>query len=114
MWILLFIGLAALPPTLVALAALRQGQENEIRAREIALVAQTTSLKTEELLQATAKIHDLTNSNLTQVKADLAAALRQIKGLQELVAGLSEGKVSPPVADPAMSEATRLTLETKT
>lgn len=97
---------AAITSAFFSLAALRQGQENVVKTIENKMLAETIDAKIEELLDATAQIHDLTNSNLAAVTADLAAALRQISGLQELVASLT-GKVTQEL-DPAISRPTRL------
>jgi len=63
----LTIILAALPPTLVALATFVVGIVNSIKAN---------------------KIHYLVNSNMTKVQADLAAANVRIEELQKLVGKL--------------------------
>lgn len=76
---------AAIPPTIMALAALRVSQKNTV-------IAEDTNHKAEVLVEQTEKIHDLTNSNLTAVKADLVAATEQIKDLQALVKTLAERK----------------------
>lgn len=74
--------ITGIPPTLVALAAYRQGVRNEVKAKE----------NTQAVLVETDKIHELTNSNLTKVKSDLMAATSQIEELQTLVATLVEQK----------------------
>lgn len=93
--------LAAIPPTLVALAGLLQGRANhtqvqqqtdeiEVRTKKTAtdlavqVDARATILenRTSALINKTDEIHDLTNSNLTLVKAQLAAALKRINDLE--------------------------------
>ncbi len=57
--------IVALPPTLTALAAFKQGIK--------------ISKKTDE-------IHELTNSNLTSIKAELAIANQEIADLKKFIA----------------------------
>lgn len=75
--------LAAIPPTVMAFAALVQSVRNGRKA-------DTISTKTEQ-------IHVLTNSNLTSVKADLALANEKIQELERLVQTLVERRDAPPV-----------------
>lgn len=84
----IIVGLAlitALPPTIMAFAALRQGQSNSIKGDQSVAQGQA-------LIEKTEQIHMLTNSNLTAIKAELARAKMQIEELQELVMKLSEKK----------------------
>lgn len=67
---------AAIPPTLVALAGLRQGRSNHQQGAELAT-------KTDE-------IHVLTNANLTKVTADLALANQRIADLEQLVSAMHQ------------------------
>lgn len=98
---------ASVIQTVLALAVLRLSQVHEMKLIEMYDISESTARKTEELLGATASIHELTNSNLTAVKSDLAAALIQIRSLQELVANLSGQKVDTTL-DPAISRVTRM------
>jgi hypothetical protein len=68
----------ALPPTLMALAAFWQAIRN---GRATAVVDAKTDV-----------IHQLTNSNLTSVKADLAIALKRIETLEGHIVGMIEAK----------------------
>ena len=65
---------AAIPPSILAYAALQQGRKN---GAEVKAVAFTTD-----------QIHILTNSNLSAVKTDLALANQRIERLQALIAGM--------------------------
>ncbi len=86
----------SLPPTLVALAGLRQSRRNnqqvEQKAKELARTTADTAAisdqKADALLTKADEIHEQTNSNLTKVKADLAAALIKIEQLEARVASL--------------------------
>lgn len=96
----------AIPSTIIAIASLLQGRENAVKQEEntvitaavekkteaIAVTAAKSDVRNEKLVEDVAKIHELTNSNLTAVKSDLMVALQQIKSLQELVTLLSDDK----------------------
>lgn len=61
----------AIPPTIASLAIYRKSKTNEVKLND---------------LQATSDvIHELTNSNLTRVKADLTTALERVAALEALV-----------------------------
>lgn len=62
--------LAAVPPTLVAWAALRQSKSNTVKADAIIVKAD--------------EIHELTNSNLQKVTKALEIATAKIVALEEL------------------------------
>jgi len=64
-------AIAALPPTLAALSARRLVKQNDV--------------KTDQLIVKSDVIHELTNSNLSSVKAELAEDKMHIKELQVLV-----------------------------
>ena len=103
--------LAAIPPTIAALAVYRQTKSNgknaEIRATAAAekveqLVVKTDKIaegaseqmsslnkKTDTLTTKAEEIHTLTNSNLTEVKVQLEKAKQEIKELHELILKLS-------------------------
>lgn len=83
--------LAALPPTIAALAALRQGKQNAAKVAVNTQLTEDTGHKTDNLIKKTDEIHELTNSNLTSVKSDLAMANQRIKELQLLVEDLAKG-----------------------
>jgi len=72
---------AAVPATMTALAgllvSLRNGQK-----------ANTAATKQEE-------IHTLVNSNMTNLKAELAAAKAEIAELREMIVSISGGKKEP-------------------
>jgi hypothetical protein len=67
--------IAALPPTILALATWRQSRKNTEKA-------DTIISKAEE-------IHTLTNSNLAEVKAELATANGKIEGVEKVIAALA-------------------------
>lgn len=71
--------LAAVPPTMVAWAALRQSKRNAGKA--------------DVLIEKAVEIHTLTNSNLTAVKTALEVANAKIEGLQKLVE--AQNKTAP-------------------
>ena len=68
--------IVAVPPTIAAVAAWRQGKANGQKADAL-------TVKAEE-------IHVLTNSNLSTVKADLAKANTRIESLEALVTKLTD------------------------
>lgn len=105
--IIVIVIVASVIQTVLVFIVLRLGQMHEVKLMEMYNVSEISARKTEELISATASIHELTNSNLTSVKSDLAAALAQIRPLQELVASLSGQKIDTTL-NPAISHATRL------
>lgn len=72
-------AVASVPPTIAAVAALRQGRANGVKA-------QSNSDKSDVIIHKAEEIHTLTNSNLTKVTADLALANKRIEDLEKLVA----------------------------
>ncbi len=62
-------GFVALPPTIAAVAAFWQGKKSSEKATVI--------------IEKTEQIHDLTNSNLTAIKKQLAAADERIALLEQ-------------------------------
>ncbi len=76
----------AIPPTLVALGALLQSRHND---------AQAQGRATTQLVK-TAEIHELTNSNLTMVKAQLSAALARIDQLETTLKLYAENHPGSP------------------
>lgn len=92
--------MTGLPPTLVALAALRQGKKTEEKAAAV-------DTKTNELLTKTTEIHTQTNSSLSNVLAALDVANAKIEGLQKLTNFLTDAKnasdrVAVAIATPAV------------
>jgi len=103
---------AALPPTILALASLRQGKKNHeaaivvqkqvatndkktdtlmAQSAEISTIAQKIEVndkKTDALIEKTTEIHTLTNGNLHVVTRELATANEKIQGLERLMARL--------------------------
>lgn len=89
--------IAAIAPTITAYAALQQGKRN-------ALATETLTKKTDEntaitsevkhqsdgIVKSTDKIYEHTNSSLTKIKEELAAANQQIKDLQSLMQAIAE------------------------
>jgi hypothetical protein len=100
--------LAAVPPTLLAWAALRQSRVTAEKTEENTQITKETAVKTDEntvlTKQAAAQaavaaegtkttldeIHTLTNSNLSRVMADLGIANDRIISLEKLVNRLLE------------------------
>lgn len=78
--------IAALPPTIAALAALRQGQRNEAKA-------DAGAIKTAELVKKTDEIHVLANSNLQKVTAALEVANQKIEGFEKLLAEIAHNRI---------------------
>lgn len=92
-------AIAAVPPTLVAWAALRQSRvtahktdENTRLTEDIKATTEGLKVSTEENAQSSAKlqvttdqIHVLTNSRLSQVLTDLTMANERIASLEALV-----------------------------
>lgn len=70
--------LAAIPPTLMAWAALRQAKSGADKT-DVAIA------KTDVVSAKADVIHTLTNSNLTKVTQELEAANRRIEGLEKLI-----------------------------
>jgi hypothetical protein len=74
--------LAAIPPTIAALASYRQARKNA------ASVAENTAI-TAGIDRKADLIHTLTDGRLTQVMSDLGSANEQIKRLDDVVRDLS-------------------------
>ena len=81
--------LAALPPTLVALAGLRQGKKNATALGQNTEITAMVSHKADVLTAKSDVIHTLTDGRLTQVMNDLGAANEQIRRLDDVVRDLS-------------------------
>lgn len=86
----------ALPPTLVAWGALRQGKKNGVTAEAAAASADiaatqadTAAKKADELHDITKTVANNTNGHLSQLTSDLGRAMTQIKGLEDTVVTLS-------------------------
>ena len=82
--------LAALPPTLVALAGLRQGKKNATALGQNTEITAAVSQKADALTATTAIIHQLTDGRLSSVMSDLGTANEQIRRLDATVRDLSE------------------------
>lgn len=82
----------AIPPTLMAYAALRQGKR--VGAQTVAVAATTDHLVTK-----TAEIHVLTNDNLSRITARLEVANAKIAGLERLVSLLIDKNRGSQVTD---------------
>jgi len=97
---------AGIPPTIVALKALRQSQINTKESiKNTAIASQTavklqentvrtveTAAKADKIIEKTAEIHTLANSNLAKMEADLSIANVKIEGLERLMANMIESK----------------------
>jgi hypothetical protein len=77
---------AAIPPTLMALAAIIVSLRN---GRKTDAVTAQIDAKTGELTAGQDAIHVLVNSNLEKVKADLAAAIAEIAELKQALKALA-------------------------
>jgi len=86
----------AVAPTVAALAAWRQSKINGNKA--------------DVLAGKTAEIHDLTNSNLSAVKAELAAAKEEIHALQAVIARLDAAPLAAAEALKATAVETAIDL----
>lgn len=82
-----------LPPTLAALGTLVKSFHN---AREVAEVKG----KTDTLITKTAEIHDLTDGNLSAVRADLAKAQTRIEYMQSVLDQLISRTLKEPAPNP--------------
>jgi hypothetical protein len=82
--------LAALPPTLVALAGLRQGKKNATALGQNTEITAMVSHKADVLTKTTEIIHGLTDGRLSSVMSDLGVANEQIRRLDATVRDLSE------------------------
>ena len=82
--------LAALPPTLVALAGLRQGKKNAESLGQNTMITAAVNQKTDALTKTTEIIHGLTDGRLSQVMSDLGTANEQIRRLDDVVRDLSD------------------------
>lgn len=85
-------AIAALPPTITAFAAFRQGQRNEKKTDDNTALTAETKQKTDDLVRKTDEIHTLTNSNLETVKKELVAANVRIAELQTIIERFVNGK----------------------
>lgn len=83
--------MVALPPTLMAWAALRQGKVNAAKATETGVKVDTIGLKTDSIVTKANDIHALTNSNLTAVTTALQVANEKISGLEKLILAQKPG-----------------------
>lgn len=103
--------IAGVPPTLAALAAYRQAQA-ALRAADKAAAssavtvgkADEQAMKTESLIGRVEQVHTLTNSNLAQVKAELATAAASIVSLTAIVAELRNQRQISQVKDALHTE----------
>lgn len=77
--------MAALPPTIAALAAFMQSRAAVEQAKIATAVGASTAQKTDGLIGQVQQVHTLTNSNLSAVKAELAIATQQITSLLAIV-----------------------------
>jgi hypothetical protein len=77
--------LAAIPPTLMALAAFRQGKINTV-------MAEKAEVKADSIIHKADEIHTMTNSNLTKVNADLEMANKRVESLENLIKSMAEPK----------------------
>lgn len=95
----------AIPPTILSMAAWRSSRSADKSAKAAAATAalsadstartvEATEHKATELIEKSAEIHKLVNSNLTAVKSDLAVANEKIATLQSLVEKLT-GRLEP-------------------
>lgn len=84
--------IAAVPPTIAAMAALAVSIHNGMKAAE-------TGKKADTIIEKAAEIHTLTNSNLSAVTKSLEVAQARIDGLEKLVAqNLAAKKVADDLA----------------
>ena len=74
-----------LPPTIVALAAWRQGIANGKKAEILDQKVIATADKADTIITKTAEIHTLADGNLSRVSAALDLANKKIEGLEKLV-----------------------------
>ena len=85
--------IAALPPTITSLAVLRQSKDNaeknEVHSRKIENKLDENTAKTVTVDGKVDIIHDLSNSKLTAIKAELEESKERIKKLEELVVALT-------------------------
>lgn len=89
--------LGSIPATIVAYAALVQARQSKVQS-------EITNHKADAIYEQTEKIHTLTNSNLTKLTADLAAAEDKNRLLEKVVMALSNDRRSPLPAAPPASE----------
>lgn len=83
--------IAAIAPTLAALAALIMGIVNSRKSDRNSDKADAVNDKANTLIEKTAEIHTLTNSNLTEVRSELREANQKILGMENLVRSIQEG-----------------------
>lgn len=98
--------IAAIPPTLAALAAYKQSmaalstsQETQRIAKGISEKASEQATKTESLVGRVDQVHTLTNSNLSQVRAELAMAATRIENLIAVVSELKSERSKAEVRE---------------
>lgn len=77
--------IAVVPPTIAALAALKQGKENGVKADAAKTAADLASTKADQLAAQTQEIHEMTNGNLSAVTDNLAAANARIADLHAII-----------------------------
>lgn len=77
--------LTALPPTIAALAALRQGKANAVETAANTVLTEETGKKVDQVIVKADEIHELTNSNLTAVKTALETANARIEVLERII-----------------------------
>lgn len=83
-WLVLISSItSALPPTIMAFAAFRQGVKNSDKADIGAEKADRLAIKTDE-------IHESTNSNLADVNAALLVAQTKIESLEKLIQSIKK------------------------
>lgn len=81
----LLAAIAAIAPTIAAIAAVFIGVRN--------------SRKSDVIIEKAAEIHTLTNSSLSKVQSSLEVANEKILGLEKLIAAGAEAKKDPPQHD---------------
>jgi hypothetical protein len=83
--------ISAIPTTLVAWGALKQGKKNQA-------VAQSVEEKTDGLVSKTNEIHALADGNLGEITKALAGANEKIANLERLVGALMTARQGEPGA----------------
>lgn len=78
----------ALPPTLMALAAWRQGKNNSVEIAANSRITDNTEKKADTLISKTAEIHTMSNGQLAALQAALALEKTRNEGLERLVVEL--------------------------
>lgn len=85
---------AAVPPSILAYAALQQAKQNLLKAQLVDAHVAEVGVKTDTVINKATEIHTLTNSNLTRVTEMLNVAHEKIAGLEELVKSMVESKTA--------------------